>query len=191
MAVTKHLKLTAGLRGCSGSGPSPGAAGCAARVEGHLYPRRLCPDLGGGGCMWDFQQAGLISCAGSCPGQGLGTRVLDHKQRPLQAGFVTILYHFLYVLLFFPKSCGKSLMFSSFHELNICRLWRFCAQHVQNWLYFPMWYLYKLTCSSEIADVPPLHVSGMHQAWVLGCLGPQRTCWSRDLRNSSRNAEEF
>lgn len=47
--MTKHLKLTAGLRGCSGSGPSPGAAGCAERVEGHLYPRRLCPDLGGGG----------------------------------------------------------------------------------------------------------------------------------------------
>lgn len=54
MAVTKHLKLTAGLRGCceevggcSGSGPSPGAAGCAARVQGHLYPCRLCPDLHG------------------------------------------------------------------------------------------------------------------------------------------------
>lgn len=28
---------------------APRAAGCAARVQGHLYPRRLCPDLGGGG----------------------------------------------------------------------------------------------------------------------------------------------
>lgn len=74
--MTKHLKLTAELRGCSGSGPGPGAAGCAARVQGHLYSCRLC----------HVQQAGLISCAGSCPGQGLGTRVLDHEQRPLQAG---------------------------------------------------------------------------------------------------------
>lgn len=28
---------------------APRAAGCAARVQGHLYPRRLCPDLGDGG----------------------------------------------------------------------------------------------------------------------------------------------
>lgn len=157
--MTKHLKLTAGLRGCSGSGPSPGAAGCAARVEGHLYPCRLCPDLGGGGCMWDFQQAGLISCAGSCPGQGLGTRVLDHKQRPLQAGFVTILYHFLCVLLFFLKAVGKvecshlfmSLISADFDASvhNMCKTASIsrCG-----------------TCSSEIADVLPLHVSGMHQA---------------------------
>lgn len=82
--MTKHLKLTAELRGCSGSGPGPGAAGCAARVQGHLYSCRLC----------HVQQAELISCAGSCPGQGLGTRVLDHEQRPLQAGVVTILYHY-------------------------------------------------------------------------------------------------
>lgn len=95
--MTKHLKLTAELRGCSGSGPGPGAAGCAARVQGHLYSCRLC----------HVQQAGLISCAGSCPGQGLGTRVLDHEQRPLQAGVVTILYHFSYVPLFSLQVVGK------------------------------------------------------------------------------------
>lgn len=45
-----------------------------------------------------------------------------------------------------------------------------------------------ITCSSEIADVLPfLHVSGMHQVWAFGCLGPQRTRSSRDLRNSGKS----
>lgn len=55
--------------------------GCAARVQGHLYSCRLRLDLGQGGT-WDFQQAGLISCAGSRPGQALGTRVLDQEHKP-------------------------------------------------------------------------------------------------------------
>lgn len=104
MAVTKHFKLTAGLRGCSGevggcsgSGPiAPG--GCALAVQRECrvtFIHAVCArswgtEEGGGGGTWDFQQTGLISCAGSCPGQGLGTSVLDHEQRPLQAGVVTI-----------------------------------------------------------------------------------------------------
>lgn len=109
MAVTKHFKLPAGLRGCSGevggcsgSGPiAPG--GCALAVQRecrvtfiHAVCARSWGTEEGGGGTWDFQQTGLISCAGSCPGQGLGTSVLDHEQKPLQAGVVTIPCHFSY-----------------------------------------------------------------------------------------------
>lgn len=78
--MTKHLKLTNGLRGCSGgvggcsgSGPSPEGVQRECRVTFiHAGCAQTWEAEGGN---WDFQQAGLISCAGSCPGQGLGTSV--------------------------------------------------------------------------------------------------------------------
>lgn len=131
-----------------------------ARVQGHLYPRRLCPDLGGGGGgggvrTWDFQQAGLISCAGSCPGQGLGTSVLDHEQRPFQAQVAAFPCHFSSAA-FVPTSCWKSWTFSSFHLSVISTN---CAESAQNYLL--------MRCSNKVSlrsqTLFLLHVSGMHQ----------------------------
>lgn len=168
MAVTKHFKLTAGLRGCSGevggcSGrvPSPGAVRCAVRVQGHLYPCRLCPDLGdrggGGGVRtWDLQQTGLISCAGSCPGQGLGTSVLDHEQRPLQAEVVTIPCHFSYAA-FLATRCWKGWTSSSFHFSVISTDFDAFVLNMRRTVSIS-WCgvcIKCITCSSEIADVLP------------------------------------
>lgn len=143
------------------------------------------PGLGrwGGNGGGDFQQAGLISCAGSCPGQCLGTRVLDQEQRPSQAGVITVLYHFSYVPLFslrFWKSWT-----SSFHELNICRLWRLCPS--QSCL-CPDVLSGRPVLTGTLWDVLPLSVSGTHRVWALSCLRPQRTGWSGDLRNPFQNA---
>lgn len=126
--MTKRFKLTAGLRGCSGevggcsgSGPSPGGLRAVQRECGVTFIHAVCARtwgteerVEGGVRTWDFQQAGLISCAGSCPGQGFGTSVLDHEQRPLQAEVATVPCHFSYAA-FVATSCWKSWTFSSFH----------------------------------------------------------------------------
>lgn len=80
---------------------APGAAGCAVRVQGHLYPRRLCPDLGGGG---GGGELGLPTgwtdfLCRVMPRTGFRDKGVGPRAETI-TGFVAILF----VLLPFPRS---------------------------------------------------------------------------------------
>lgn len=111
---------------------APRAAGCAARVQGHLYPRWLCPDLGGGGGELGLPTGWTDFLCRVMPRTGFR----DKRVGP-QAETITGLVATLYVLLPFPTS-GKKKTFSAFHKLNLI-----CKDLVENCLHFMMRHLYK------------------------------------------------
>lgn len=140
-----------------------GAAGCAARVQGHLYSCSLCPDLGGRGGHVGLPTGWTDFLCRVMPRTGFRDKGVGPRTETLTAKSS---YHSLSFLIrsnFFLQVVGKVGCSHLFQKRHLISTDTDAFVHNSVSISWCGICINSVTCRSAMADVPPLHVSGMHQ----------------------------